>query len=334
MGYRLPPLNSLRAFEAAARHLSFKKAADELHVTPAAVSHQIKALEDYLGIPLFRRLTRALELTEDARAMLPKVQEGFECLAAAVERTRHPEGGGALTLSAPPSFASRWLLPRLHRFTASFPDIELRLSSSLATIDNRDGGSSEGELVDLRDADSDVEIRFGNGRYPGLRTDLIFGVSYAVVCSPQLLKGMRPLRTPKDLRHHVLIHDDTIADLAERPSWEAWLKAAGVTAVNASRGPHFSNAGLAMEAAMDGLGVALALRPLASADVAAGRLAMPFDIAVPSRYAYYLVCPEATAERPAVAAFRNWLLAEAAEERSRGPAHPQPDRAAGSGALP
>lgn len=314
MAYRLPPLNALRAFEAAARHLSFKKAAEELHVTPAAVSHQIKALEEYLGASLFRRLTRALELTDEGRAMLPKVQEGFECLAAAVERTRRHEAGGTLTVAAPPSFAARWLMPRLRRFTSAHPDIELRMSSNLATIDSHDGSSAGAEPVDLREAGSDVEIRFGTGRYPGLRSDLIFGVSWVAVCSPRLLRGMRPLRTPKDLRHHVLIHDDTIPDLAERANWEEWLKTAGATEVDASRGPHFSNAGLALEAAMDGMGVALALRPLAAADVAAGRLAMPFDIAVPSGYAYYLVCPEATADRPPVAAFRDWLLAEARSE--------------------
>ena len=314
MGYRLPPLNALRAFEASARYLSFKKAAEELHVTPAAVSHQIKALEEYLGMPLFRRLTRALELTEEGRAMLPKLQEGFECLAAAVERTRHHETGGVLTVSAPPSFAARWLMPRLQRFTGTHTDIELRLSTSLATIDGRDGAPAESEQLDLREAGSDVEIRFGSGRYGGRRTDRIFGVSYVAVCSPLLLKGMRPLRTPKDLRHHVLIHDDTIPDADQRLSWEEWLRAAGETGVDATRGPHFSNAGLAIEAAMDGLGVALALRPLAAADVAAGRLAILFDIAVPSPYAYWLVCPEATAERPAVAAFRDWLLAEAKSE--------------------
>ena len=314
MVYRLPPLNSLRAFESAARHLSFKKAAEELHVTPAAVSHQIKALEAYLGAPLFRRLTRALELTEAGRAMLPKLQEGFECLAAAIERTRQHEAGGILSVSAPPSFAARWLMPRLQRFTLAHPDIELRLSTSLATIDSRDGAQAESGQVDLREPGSDVEIRFGGGRYGGLRTQRIFGVSYVAVCSPLLLKGARPLRSPRDLRHHVLIHDDTIPDLDQRPSWEEWLRAAGETGVDATRGPHFSNAGLAIEAAMDGLGVALALRPLAAADVAAGRLAIPFEIAVPSRYAYWLVCPEATAERPSVAAFRDWLLGEAKSE--------------------
>lgn len=315
MLYRLPPLTALRAFEAAARHLSFKKAAEELHVTPAAISHQVKALEDYLGVVLFRRLTRALELTEEAEAMLPRVREGFQCFAAAVEQTRRQGGSGSLTVSAPPSFASRWLLPRLHHFTEGHPDIELRLSSDLATIDRREGPAG-GELPDPREEDPDVEIRFGNGHYPGHRTERIFSVAFVAVCSPRLLGSEHPLRTPDDLRHHVLIHDDTIPDLDDRPSWSAWLRAAGVAGVEAKRGPHFSNAGLALEAAMDGLGVALALRPLVTTDIASGRLVAPFDVAVPSRYAYYVVSPEAIAERPAVAAFRDWILREAGEDRS------------------
>ena len=314
MAYRLPPLNSLRAFEAAARLLSFKKAAEELHVTPAAISQQIKGLEAYLGAALFRRLTLALELTEEGRAMLPKLQEGFECLAAAVERTRHHEGGGLLSVSAPPSFASRWLMPRLQGLADAHPDIELRLATSLATIDRREADAPGGDAVDLRKDGSEVEIRFGSGRYGKLRADRIFGVAYVAVCSPRLLKGKRPLRQPNDLRHHVLIHDDTIPDLADRPSWEQWLKQAGSTDVEAGPGPHFSNAGLAIEAAVDGLGVTLAPRPLVSADVAEGRLVIPFDIVLPSRHAYWLVCSEATADRPAVSAFRGWLLKEAEKE--------------------
>ncbi|MBX3648762.1 MAG: transcriptional regulator GcvA [Rhodocyclaceae bacterium] len=320
MNYRLPPLNSLRAFESAARHLSFKRAADELHVTPAAISHQIKALEEYLGLALFRRLTRALELTREGQAMLPKLQEGFECLATAVARTRHHDAGGALMVSAPPSFAARWLMPRLQRFTESHPDIELRLSSSLAAIDNQDGVSPEDLSADARTPAPDVSIRFGSGRYGSRRTERIFGVSYVAVCSPQLLKGMRPLSSPRDLRHHVLIHDDTIPDLDQRPSWAEWLRIAGESGADATRGPHFSNSSLAIEAAMDGMGVALALRPLVAADVAAGRLAIPFDIAVPSRYAYWLVSSDETGSRPAVAAFRDWLLGEARSDSASLPA--------------
>lgn len=314
MEYRLPALNSLKAFESAARHLSFKKAAAELHVTPAAISHQIKALEDFLGTPLFRRLTRALELTEEGRAMLPKLKEGFECLAAAVEQARLHDGGGILAVCATPSFAARWLMPRLQRFTTAHPDIELRLTTSQANIDSRIDGTAGSEPADPRTSGSDLEIRFGSGRYGSLRTERLFGVSFVAVCSPRLMEGEHALRTPGDLRHHVLIHDDTIPDLDERPNWGEWLARAGETGVEAVSGPHFSNSGLAIEAAIDGLGVALAPRPLVSADVAEGRLVVPFEIATPSRYAYWLVSAERTLERPAAKAFREWLLAESLPE--------------------
>jgi LysR family glycine cleavage system transcriptional activator len=314
MKSRLPPLHALRAFEAAARHLSFKKAAEELHVTPAAVSQQIKALEAHLGVALFRRLTRALELTDAGQAMLPKLQEGFDSLAAAVERTRRHAGGGVLSVCAPPSFAARWLMPRLQVFTTAHADIELRLATSQAMIDNKDAAGAGGEPAGLREDGHALEIRFGRGRYGRLHTERLFGVAFVAVCSPRLRAGKRPLVRPEDLRHHVLIHDDTIPDLDERPTWAEWLRKAGVTTVDAGAGPHFSNSGLAIEAAIDGLGVALAPRPLVSADVAEGRLVLPFDIAVPSRYAYWLVCPQTALARPAAQSFREWLLAEAAKE--------------------
>lgn len=317
MAYRLPPLNALRAFEAAARHRSFKKAAEELFVTPTAVSHQVKALEEYLEVPLFRRLTRALELTPEGEAMLPKVSEGLECLAVAVERVRDRTADGVLTVTAPPSFASRWLVPRLRGFTAANRDLELHVASSVKNIDTRDQGAVPAiEAVDLRDDASSVAIRFGYGRYPGFRVDSIFAPDFVPVCSPVLLKGKRPLRTPNDLRFHVLIHDDTIPDEADRPSWEECLKAAAVDDVDPNAGPHFSDASLALEAARDGQGVALTLKPLASAEIAAGRLVIPFGITIPSRSAYYLVIPEALAERPAVSSFRDWLLDEAKKEEA------------------
>ena len=307
--HRLPPLNAFRAFEAAARHLSFKKAAAELHVTPAAISHMVKALEDQLGVKLFRRLTRALELTDAGKAMVPKVQEAFESLAAAVERTRGHARLGPLAVSAPPLFATRWLVPRLHRFTALHPEIELRISSAVAAID---AGRGAGEEAPADDETTLVTIRFGHGRYPGARVDKLFSVAYSPVCSPRLLERGKPLRTPDDLRHHTLLHDDTIPDVAERLSWEAWLKAAGVDDVDATRGPRFTNSALAIDAAVDGLGVALGITPLMAEDIAAGELVAPFDVAVESGFAYYLVCDETIAGRPQVAVFRAWLLAEAA----------------------
>jgi LysR family transcriptional regulator, glycine cleavage system transcriptional activator len=321
MAYSLPPLQSLRVFEAAARHLSFKRAAEELHVTPAAVSHQIKALEDTLGVALFRRLTRALELTETGRAMLPKIQEGFECLALAVETTRRDSPRHSLRMALPPSFATRWLMPRLPAFAAAHPEIDLAISTRLATIDVSDAATLEGDLMALREDRSDVEIRFGTGHYPGLRADLIFAVDYVATCSPRFLTAKRPLRHPGDLRYHLLIHDDTVPQRSERPSWPEWLKSAGVTDVDGERGPRFANSGLALEAAKDGLGIVLAPRPLIEREVAAGHLAIPFDVAMPSRYAYYLVTALARAERPEVRLFREWVLAVAAADAAADPMH-------------
>ncbi len=311
MTYRLPPLSAMRAFEAASRHLSFKKAADELHVTPAAVSQQIKALEEYLGLPLFQRLTRALELTPQGAAMLPKVREGFDCFAAAVDCTRQP-GEGVLTVTAPPSFAARWLVPRLPRFAAAWPNVKLRLSSSPEAVDRR-GQTRErdGGPVDLRAATSTLAIRYGTGNYPGLLVERIFAPDWVPVCSPRLLEQGPPLLVPEDLGRHVLIHDETIEDEERQPSWQEWLAKAGVRGIDVRQGPHFSNAVLAIEAALEAQGVALALTSLVAADVAAGRLVIPFGMSVPSPYAYFLVMRRAVADRDSVAAFRDWLLAEA-----------------------
>lgn len=312
MAYRLPPLSALRAFESAARHLSFKKAADELHVTPAAVSQQIKALESYLDMPLFRRLPRSQELTAEAQAMLPKIREGFDCLAAAVAISRSNRGG-TLHVSAPPSLAARWLVPRLSRFSAAHPEVELRLSSSLDNIDAQDAPLAlKQELLDPRDDHNELAIRFGTGRYPGYRVEQLLAPDYVLVCSPRLLSGPTPLLTPDDLRHQVLIHDESIADASVRPNWREWLRLARVSEVDASRGPRFSNTVLALEAVLDGQGVALVLQPLVTADVAAGRLVIPFAIPAPSAYAYFLVIPEALADRLPVVAFRAWLLEELA----------------------
>jgi LysR family glycine cleavage system transcriptional activator len=309
----------LRAFESACRHLSFKKAADELHVTPAAVSQQIKLLEGYLGVALFRRLVRTLEVTPQGLAMLPKVREAFQCLAAAIETTR--SGSDAtLIVNAPPSFASRWLLPRLPRFSATHSELQVRLASSVNTIDRPGAASYWGESpVDPRSPVCEVAIRYGTGNYPGFQVHKIFTPDCVPVCSPGLPTPQRPLATPEDLGRHVLIHDETIGDKERLAGWETWLRAAGAEQVDAQRGPRFSNAVLSVEAALNGQGVALALRPMIDADVAAGRLMIPFDIAVPSPYAYYLVTPLALAARPAVLAFRDWLMAEGAQGRPDAP---------------
>jgi LysR family glycine cleavage system transcriptional activator len=317
---RLPPLNALRAFEAAARHLSFKKAAAELHVTPGAVSHQVKILEAHLGVTLFRRLTRALELTSEAHTLLPKVREGLANLQEGVDRLRVREKRASLSVVAPPNFAARWLIPRLQGFTSAHPALELHVASRPSMIDGRENG----DVPRIADAPEDtpmVSIRFGTGHYPGARVDEIFSADYAPVCSPKLLKGPHPIRTPDDLRHHTLLHDDTVAEGTARPNWTDWLQAAGVSGVDGSRGPHFSDASLALEAAIEGLGVALAIKPLLCGEIEAGRLVVPFDFAERANWSYFLVTPDAVAGNPAVVAFRDWILAQALQARSvRAPA--------------
>ena len=310
---RAPPFGALRAFEAAARHLSFKKAAEELHVTPSAISQQVRLLEDHLRIELFRRLTRALELTPEGVAMLPKVREGLGNLAAAMALVRKPVvTNSPLTVSAPPSFSTRWLLPRLQRFAKAHPEIDLRLTSSLEMIDGRAPDNGHALFIEP-DLDT-IAIRYGGGDYAGSRVDRIFRASYVPVCSPRLLEGKHALKHPLDLRHHTLIHDDTVPDERARPSWKQWLKLEGVEGVDAQRGPHFTDGSLAIEAAADGMGVALALRPLVCPDVKAGRLAIPFDSPMPSNYAYYFVTPETAHERADLTQFRAWVLAEAQRE--------------------
>jgi len=310
--YRLPPLNALRVFESAARHLSFKEAAAELHITQAAVSHQVKSLEEYLGIELFRREGRGVQLTEAARSSLHRLREGFDALAAAVETIRERGEETELAITAPPVFVARWLMPRLAEFSRIAPDIEVRVASSSKMVDA--GALDSAALMsnlDLRIETSGVEIHLGAGDYPGFRADRLFSVSMALVASPDLTPA---LREPADLASHVLLHDDALDLVAHGNAWEKWLEAAGVgDSVDGSRGPRFSTNMLSIEAASQKLGVALALRPLVDADLASGRLVEPFGIEVNPGSAYFLVCPEVIADRPAVAAFRAWLLKKAAE---------------------
>jgi LysR family transcriptional regulator, glycine cleavage system transcriptional activator len=308
--YRLPPLNALRVFEAAARHLSFKEAANELSITQAAVSHQIKSLEEYLGVELFRRAGRGVQLTEAARACLPRLREGFDALAAAVEMIRERAEEADLLITAPPVFTARWLMPRLADFARREPKIELRVFASSKMVDA--GALDSPTLVsglDLRDEASGVEIHLGAGHYRGYRADRLFGVTMTVVASRELVNGNPPIREPADLAHHVLLHDDAMEIVTGGNAWQRWLEEAKAEdRVDASRGPHFSSNILSLEAASQRLGVALALRPLVDDDIASGRLCAPFDIEMKPPSAYYLVCPEVIADRPAVAAFRAWLL--------------------------
>jgi len=310
MIYRLPPLNALRVFEAAARHLSFKEAAVELSITQAAVSHQVKSLEEYLGVELFRRSGRGVQLTEAARACLPKMREGFDALAAAVETLRKRAQDSELVITAPPVFTARWLMPRLGDFAKREPRVDVHVVGSSRMVDA--GALDSPALMnnlDLRDTSSGVEIHLGLGDYPGFRVERLFGASMALVAAPDIAQT---LKEPADLAAHLLLHDDAMDLVAGGDAWRKWLDAAGVAErVDGSRGPRFSTNILSLEAASQKLGVALALRPLVDADIRTGRLIAPFDIEVKPVGAYFLVCAEVIADRPAVTAFRTWLLEQA-----------------------
>src|SRR5260221_3337069 len=310
MIYRLPPLNALRVFEAAARHLSFKDADVELSITQAAVSHQVKSLEEYLGVELFRRAGRGVQLTETARACLPKLREGFDALAAAVETIRKRAEESELVITAPPVFTARWLMPRLAAFAKREPKVDVHVVGSSKMVDA--GALDSNALMsnlDLREMSSGVEIHLGLGDYPGFRVDRLFGASMALVAAPEIAAT---LKHPADLALHLLLHDDAMDLVAGGDAWRKWLAAAGVAErVDGSRGPRFSTNILSLEAASQKLGVALALRPLVDADIRSGRLVTPFDVEVKPVGAYFLICPEVIADRPAVTAFRSWLVEQA-----------------------
>jgi LysR family glycine cleavage system transcriptional activator len=313
MSSRLPPLNALRAFEAAARHSSVDKAARELHVTPAAVSHQVKALETRLGVALFRRLPRKIELTSAGEALLPKLSSGFALLAEAVDGVQRQAYPARILVNAPPGLGSKWLLGKLPRFTSAYPDINLRIAArpTLADAARREQGDAENLLEG-----GDIVIRFGHGNYPDYRVQKLFGSFALPLCSPRLLSGAHPLLEPADLRHHTLLHyeHDVMLEM-DRPTWSTWLRAAGVHDIYTGRGPTFNHVTLAMEAAADGMGVVLGVPIVASADLESGRLVAPFSLHLPLASAYYVVNTESAGRDPAVAAFRDWLLAEARNER-------------------
>lgn len=309
MTRNLPPLNALRAFEAAARHLSFTRAAAELHVTQAAVSHQIKGLEDWLGMPLFRRVNRALELTEAGHAYRVPVSEALGLIADATGRLFRQENGGVLTVSTMPSFASKWLVLRLGRFQAAHPDIEVRLHTS-------------SQLVDFAGRDVDVGIRLGRGQWPGVLAERLMTEDVFPVCAPALRDGPKPIRTPADLLRHTLLHDDYLI------TWSAWFAAAAAGGAMAGgtpppgaevdRGPRYSDSALLLQAAMAGQGVALARRVLVADDLAAGRLVRLFDVTLPGEYAYYVVTPSHGRIPAKVRLFRDWLFAEVAAAQEDG----------------
>jgi LysR family glycine cleavage system transcriptional activator len=292
---KLPPLNALRAFEAAARHLSFSRAADELSVTPGAISQQMRILEEWLGAPLFRRDPKGLTLTEAGQSALPHMREGFDRLATGVRLMQADRGPARVTVSVAPSFASKWLVPRLDDFQSAHPETDVYVHADM-------------DVVDFATADIDLAVRFGAGDYPGLVTERLMSETIVPVCAPSLRTGEHPLRSVSDLPHHTLIHDDS--DGEGVATWPMWLKAAGVTC-DGARGPRFNQSSLVLEAAVAGKGVALARYALALADLEAARLIIPFGGETPTDFAYWLVYPEAKSALPEVRAFIDWVRRQA-----------------------
>ncbi len=295
MNRKLPPLKAIRAFECAARYLSFTVAAGELFVTQAAVSQQVKSLEDYLGVALFKRMNRSLALTAEGQTLLPHVRKAFDHLYRGAEAVEAGKNTGRITVSVLSSLAARWLVPKLGRFNRIQPNIDVLVSPS-------------SQLTDFVRQDVDIAIRYGAGDYPGLRVDRLMGEYLFPVCSPRLTEGDDAVRCAADLGRVPLIHDDDYSH------WRTWLTAAGLSNVNAERGTIFTDASMLLEAAIAGQGVALAREVLARRELEAGRLVRPFEMSLPTRFAYYVVSPEETAERPKVRLFRDWLLAEGAVE--------------------
>ncbi len=277
MSRRLPPLNSLKVFEAAARHLSFTRAAEELFVTQAAVSHQIKALEEYLGLKLFRRRNRSLLLTEEGQAYFLDIKDIFSSLAEATDKLLERSEKGALTISLPPSFAIQWLVPRLADFNEQQPDIDVRIKA----VD-----MEEGSLTD----DVDVAIYYGRGHWPGLRADKLYQEFLIPLCSPSLMLGSKPLNSLDDLRFHTLLHDTS------RKDWKQFAKENAIEGVNLNHGPIFSHSTMVLQAAIHGQGIALGNNVLAQPEMDAGRLISPFDEVLMTKNAFYVVCHEKQAD--------------------------------------
>jgi LysR family transcriptional regulator, glycine cleavage system transcriptional activator len=288
---RLPSLNGLRAFEAAARHLSFTNAAAELNVTQTAISHQIRRLEQELGIRLFVRQNRALALTAEAKDYLPGVRAAFNDLRQATDRLLRKDNEHVLTVSTLASFAAKWLLPRLSSFQEEHPGIDVRITTSSA-------------LVDFRSGDVDAAIRYGRGRWSDLRADWLMRDELFPVCSPTLLKGSRPLKSPQDLAHQTLLHTSGGYD----DDWRLWLTAAGLpTDISEQPGLTFDLIFVTVQAAIDGIGVAMGRTSYVEGDVADGRLVVPFKTTLPSDAGFYLVSPQARTDSGKLSAFRQWL---------------------------
>lgn len=287
---KLPSLNGLKAFEAAARHESFTRAAVELCVTQGAVSHQVKSLEAELGVKLFKREPQRLVLSEAGRGYLVVVRDALDRIQLGTQQLLKDENSGVLTVSTSPNFASKWLVHRLGRFAEAHPSIDLRLSATL-------------HHIDFAHEDIDIAIRHSDGNLPGLDVTQLCKEELFPVCSPKL-----SLKKPSDLAEHPLLHLDN------RDDWSKWLMAAGMGDMDRSRGPVLNQASMIIDAAVDGQGVALARTGLATHDLIKGRLVRPFSLALSVPYAYWIVCPKATAKLTKIVTFKNWLLAEAKQD--------------------
>jgi LysR family glycine cleavage system transcriptional activator len=295
---KLPPLNALKAFEAAARHESFTRAAEELCVTQGAVSHQVKALEEVLGVKLFNRERQRLVITEAGRDYLIVVRDALDRIALGTENLIQRQSSGVLTVSTSPDFAAKWLVHRLGSFAEAHPNIDLRVSATL-------------HHVDFASEDVDVAVRHGEGNWPGFDVTRLSAEELFVVCSPKLLAGRNPVRRPADLVRFPLLHLDS------RDDWARWLEAAGIPDAELLHGPVLNRASMVIDAAVDGQGIALARTTLAAWDLSNGRLVRPFPQALRLKKTYWIVCPRATAALPKIRTFREWLLAEAAADTRR-----------------
>jgi LysR family glycine cleavage system transcriptional activator len=286
---RLPLLNSLKAFEAAARNLSFTKAAEELFVTQAAISHQIKLLEEHLSIKLFMRRNRSLLLTEEGQSYYLDIKDIFASLHDATEKLLTRGAKGSISIALTPSFAIQWLIPKLSEFNTKHPDIDVKIKA----VDFDDNSLSD---------DVDVAIYYGHGKWPGIVANKLQSEYFVPVCSPKLLMGDKPLRNPDDLRNHTLLHDLT------RANWKDWIKLVGLNDINVNQGPIFSHSSMVLQAAIHGQGIALGNSVLTKHEIESGRLVAPFEQVLMSKKAYYLVCRDAQMDSPKIVTFRNWLL--------------------------
>lgn len=298
MPRRLPPLNALKAFEAAARHESFTRAAEELSVTQGAVSHQVKALETQLGLKLFTRERQRLVITEAGRDYLIVVRDAFDRIAMGTERLLQRQTAGALTVTTSPDFAAKWLVHRLGLFAEAHPDIDLRVSATM-------------HHVDFANEDVDIAVRHGDGDWPSLDVTRLCPEKLFPVLSPKLLKSNKRIKSPRDILKFPLIH------IGDRRDWTSWLEAVGVEGVAISQGPILNRASMAIDAAVDGQGIVLARATLASWDLLNGRLVMPLAASLKLQKTYWLVCTKAASKLPKVLTFRNWLMREVAADERR-----------------